>query len=172
MIKRIIRSIVRTIALPKRYFWKTRVKLSIGSHKENLYIGGPCIVTKNTHVEKNVSFNGMKIYGNGRVDIGKYFHSGGECIMITDIHNYEGKKIPYDETVITKNIVIEECVWMGTRVTVLGGVTIGEGAIIQAGSVIVKDVPKHAIVGGSPAAVFKYRDIEHYNKLKAENAFH
>lgn len=36
-----------------------------------------------------------------------------------------------------------------------GGVTIGEGAIIQAGSVVVSDIPKYAIAGGSPAKVFK-----------------
>ena len=55
---------------------------------------------------------------------------------------------------------------------VLGGVTIGEGAIIQAGSVIIKDIPKYAIAGGHPAKVFKYRDIEHYIKLKIEKRFH
>ncbi|WP_242984146.1 hypothetical protein [Clostridium putrefaciens] len=49
---------------------------------------------------------------------------------------------------------------------VLSGITIGEGAIIQAGSVVVKDIPKCSIAGGSPAKVFKYRDIEHYKELK------
>jgi acetyltransferase-like isoleucine patch superfamily enzyme len=51
-------------------------------------------------------------------------------------------------------------------------VTVGEGSIIQAGSVVVKDIPKYAIAGGHPAKVFKYRDIEHYKKLKMENKFH
>lgn len=55
---------------------------------------------------------------------------------------------------------------------VLGGVRIGEGAIIQAGSVVVKDIPRCAIAGGHPAAVFKYRDIEHYDTLKAAGEFH
>jgi acetyltransferase-like isoleucine patch superfamily enzyme len=62
-------------------------------------------------------------------------------------------------------------VWLGSRVTILGGVTIGEGAIIQAGAVVVSDIPKYAIAGGNPAKVFKYRDIEHYERLKAENRF-
>jgi acetyltransferase-like isoleucine patch superfamily enzyme len=57
-------------------------------------------------------------------------------------------------------------------VIVLGGVSIGEGAIIQAGSVVVKDIPKYAIAGGHPCKVFKYRDIEHYEKLKKERKFH
>lgn len=50
--------------------------------------------------------------------------------------------------------------------------TIGEGAIIQAGSVVCKDVPAYAIAGGHPAVPFKYRDIEHYKKLKSEGRFH
>ena len=54
---------------------------------------------------------------------------------------------------------------------VLGGVTIGEGAIIQAGSVVVKDIPPLAIAGGHPAVPFKYRDKEHYYRLKELGQF-
>ena len=48
---------------------------------------------------------------------------------------------------------------------------IGEGAIIQGGSVVHGEIPPCAIAGGNPAKVFKYRDIEHYNKLKNEKKF-
>lgn len=61
---------------------------------------------------------------------------------------------------------------MGNRVIVLGGVRIGEGAIVQAGSCVVSDLPKCSIAGGHPAKVFKYRDVEHYETLKAEERFH
>jgi len=54
----------------------------------------------------------------------------------------------------------------------LGDVTIGEGAIIQAGSVVVNDIPKYTIAGGHPAKVFKYRDAAHYERLKEEGKFH
>jgi acetyltransferase-like isoleucine patch superfamily enzyme len=50
--------------------------------------------------------------------------------------------------------------------------TKGDIIIIQAGSVVVKDIPKYAIAGGHPAKVFKYRNIEHYEKLKKEGEFH
>ncbi|MGX9365623.1 acyltransferase [Desulfoplanes sp. PS50] len=93
--------------------------------------------------------------------------------MITQNHNFDhGTAIPYDSTYIYKKIVIKDNVWLGSRVIVLGGVTIEEGAIIQAGSVVVKDIPKYAIAGGHPATVFKYRDIDHYERLKAEGKFH
>ena len=68
--------------------------------------------------------------------------------------------------------MIEDNVWLGNRVTILPGVTIGEGAIIQAGSTVVRDIEKYAIAGGHPAKVFKYRDIDHYEKLKNEGKFH
>ena len=118
------------------------------------------------------SFNGIKITGNGKVMIGDNFHSGEDCLLISTIHNYDtGNAIPYDNTCINKNIIIEDNVWLGSRVIVLGGVRIGEGAIIQAGSCVVKDIPKHAIAGGHPAKVFKQRDIEHYNTLKEQQKF-
>ncbi|MDU8929134.1 CatB-related O-acetyltransferase [Alisedimentitalea sp. MJ-SS2] len=53
--------------------------------------------------------------------------------------------------------VIGHDVWIGTKVTILRGVTIGNGAIIAAGSLVNTDVPPYAIVGGSPAKVIRYR---------------
>lgn len=108
----------------------------------------------------------------GGVSIGDNFHSGPGCLLITDMHNYEhGNAIPYDNTIVKKQIMIGDNVWLGTRVIVLGGCSIGEGAVIQAGSVVTKDVPVCAVVGGHPAQVFKYRDKEHYNKLKEARRF-
>lgn len=130
-------------------------------------------VTKNTILGKNVNFNGIKIKAKGKVIVGNNFHCGEDCLIITDVHNYDkGKAIPYDDTYIVKDVIIEDNVWLGDRVIILGGVKIGEGAIIQAGSVVVKDIPKYAVAGGHPAKVFKYRDIEHYEKLKKEGKFH
>ncbi|WP_246146683.1 acyltransferase [Rubripirellula lacrimiformis] len=129
-------------------------------------------VTSHTVLGANTNFNGMHIVGAGAVEIGDNFHSGCECRMITQIHDYDhGNAIPYGTSYIYKPIRIEDNVWVGDRVIILGGVTIGEGAIIQAGSVVVKDVPKCAIAGGHPAEVFKSRDTEHYEKLKREGKF-
>lgn len=137
-----------------------------------LYVHGKTIVTPNTILGSNVHFNGMHIIGRGKVSIGNNFHSGEQCYMISEFHNYDhGAALPYDDTNIIKDIVIEDNVWLGTRVMVLGGVTIGEGAIIQAGSVVTKDVPKYAVAGGHPAVPFKYRDREHYEALKKAGKF-
>jgi acetyltransferase-like isoleucine patch superfamily enzyme len=155
-----------------RFLYTSKIKIKVGSYSEPLYVNGSSTATKKTFLGKNVNFNGMEIGGCGVVKIGDNFHSGKECSIITQNHNYEGEKIPYDTTYICKDVTIEDNVWLGNRVIVLGGVTIGEGAIIQAGSVVVKSIPKYAIAGGAPANVFSQRNIEHYKLLKHKKSFH
>jgi len=53
-------------------------------------------------------------------------------------------------------------------VVIVPGVTIGEGAVIAAGAVVTRDIPACAVAGGNPARVLKYRDRDHYLKLKSE----
>lgn len=76
-----------------------------------------------------------------------------------------GTALPYDHTNISKDITIGRNVWLGLNVIILPGVRIGDGVIIQAGSVVTKDVPDLAIAGGHPAKVFSYRDKKHYYNL-------
>ncbi len=54
-------------------------------------------------------------------------------------------------------IIVKDDVWIGTNSLILSGVVIGQGAIVAAGSVVTKDVPPYAVVGGNPARVLKYR---------------
>lgn len=62
--------------------------------------------------------------------------------------------------------IIGNDVWIGSYVIIKGGVTIGDGAIVAMGSVVTKDVPPYAIVGGVPAKVIKYRfDERQIDKL-------
>lgn len=146
---------------------------NIGTYKSKPFVGFYSRFTKNTHLGYNCNFNGLTIRGSGSIIIGNNFHSGKDCLMINSYHKYDnGNAIPYDSRVsIDKNITIEDNVWIGDRVLVLGGVIIGEGSIIQAGAVVVNSIPKYAIAGGNPAKVFKYRDIESYEKLKIEKRF-
>ena len=65
-------------------------------------------------------------------------------------------------------IIIGSDVWIGRGVTVLGGVKIGNGAVIGANSTVTKDIPPYAIAVGSPARVIKYRfDADMIKKLSA-----
>lgn len=55
------------------------------------------------------------------------------------------------------NITIGNDVWIGLNCMIMGGVTIGDGAVVAAGSVVTKDVEPYSVVGGSPAKHIKYR---------------
>ncbi len=147
----------------------------VASHCNEIFISGGSYQTslsRKTHLGKNPNFNGMTIKGHGEVFIGDNFHSGEGCLMLTTNHNYMGNALPYDSTNINKKIIIGDNVWFGDRVIVLGGVTIGDGAILQAGSVVISNIPPLGIAGGNPAKVFKYRDKNHYDKLIREAKFH
>lgn len=55
-------------------------------------------------------------------------------------------------------IEIKDKAWIGFNSIIMKGVTIGKGAIVGAGSVVVKDVPDYAVVGGNPAQIIKYTE--------------
>jgi acetyltransferase-like isoleucine patch superfamily enzyme len=155
----------------KKVFAK-KIMATAKSVKGKIYINNRSIVTSNTILGENVHFNGMNIFGEGKVTIGNNFHSGTGCVIITHYHNYDnGTAIPYDDTLYHKDVTIGDNVWLGNNVTILGGVTIGEGSIIQIGSVVVSNVPAMAIAGGHPCKTYKYRNLEHYSKLKSEGKF-
>jgi len=173
MVKFFLKTILQKLRNLRSFYFTMRVKQRCRSYGSNLKVHAKSVVSHHTILHNNVNFNGMQIKGRGKVEIGSNFHSGENCSMISQIHNYDhGNAIPYDDTYIAKDIYIEENVWIGERVIILGGVTIGEGAIIQAGSVVVSDIPKYAIAGGHPAKVFSFRDKAHYMRLKKEGKFH
>lgn len=146
--------------------------LRIGKIESLPLVNGYTRFTRFTTLGKNTNFNGMVIYGSGRVAIGDNFHSGSGCKIITQSHNYDGNSLPYDTTYKTFSVDIGDNVWLGMDVTVIGNVTIGEGAIIQVGSVVVSDIPRCAIAGGHPARVFSSRNIEKYDQFVRERRFH
>lgn len=116
--------------------------------------------------------SGTFIECSGGVTIGRYFHTGRGLTIFSSNHNYQSKlAIPYDAQSIYKPVVIKDFVWCGANVTIVPGVTIGEGVVIGSGAVVTKDVPDFAVVGGNPAEVIKYRDIQNFEKLKAKQSF-
>jgi len=54
-------------------------------------------------------------------------------------------------------IIVEDDVWLGANVTVIGSVRVGQGAVVAAGAVVTKDVEPYSIVGGVPAKFIKKR---------------
>ncbi|MES2284307.1 MAG: acyltransferase [Bacteroidota bacterium] len=109
---------------------------------------------------------------SGGVSIGRYFHPGRGLTIFSVNHNYKNATaIPYDDIVIKQKVTINDFVWCGANVIIVPGVTIGEGVIIAGGTVVTKDVPDYAIIGGNPHKILKYRDIELFTQLKNEGKF-
>ncbi|MDH4944069.1 acyltransferase [Sulfurimonas sp. C5] len=110
---------------------------------------------------------------SGGVTIGKYFHTGRGLTIFSTNHNYENTtRIPYDDVSIDKPVVIKDFVWCGANVTIVPGVIIGEGVVIGAGSVVTKNIPDYAVIGGNPAKIIKFRDIDEFQKLKSSGEFY
>ncbi len=102
----------------------------------------------------------------GMIHIGPGTIFGPRIKVHTSNHNYEGTMLPYDDYYNVKDVFIGENVWIGSDVSLMPGVHIGEGAVIAACSCVTKDVPPYAVVGGCPAKIIKYRDIDKYQELK------
>lgn len=130
-------------------------KLIVKNHF-SIYYGADIILFKNSRLVLGSGFfnSNIKIRCHEKIEIGENVAiSHDVTIMDSDAHEglWEGYKK-------TEPIKIDNHVWIGTRVTILKGVTVGENAVIGAGSVVTKDVPANTLVAGVPAKVIK-RDI-------------
>lgn len=119
----------------------------------SIYYGADIILFENAKLKLGSGFfnSNIKIRCHEKIEIGEDVAiSHDVTIMDSDAHKglWEG----YEKT---KPIKIGNHVWIGTRVTILKGVTIGDNAIIAAGSVVTKDVPNNTVVAGVPAKVIK-----------------
>ncbi|HEY3493280.1 MAG TPA: acyltransferase [Polyangiaceae bacterium] len=97
---------------------------------------------------------GCSIGATLSIRIGANSSIGTYCTLIdNDFHCIEPER--RQEQPPSAPIVLEENVWLGTRVVVLRGVRIGQGSVIGAGSVVAKDIPPRTVAAGVPAKVIK-----------------
>lgn len=121
--------------------------------KFKAFYGADIICFKNSKLTLEGGFinSDVKIRCFEGITIGK----GAKISHNVTIMDGDGHSIEYDGYISVKPIVIEDDVWIGTKAIILKGVTIGEGSIVAAGSVVTKDVPSHSLVAGNPAKVIK-----------------
>lgn len=103
----------------------------------------------NTRIGKNCMIQQCcTFFDRGGITIGNGVQIGPKVNLITLNHDLT----PGNRTATyCKPIVLEDDVWIGVAATILPGVTVGNGAVIAAGSVVTRDVPPRTIVGGNPA---------------------
>lgn len=97
----------------------------------------------------------MGVILGGRATVGKNCHIGAGTVLAGVV-----------EPPSAKPVTVEDDVLIGANAVVLEGVTIGKGAIVAAGAVVIDDVPPYTVVGGTPAR--KLKDIDEKTKSKTE----
>ena len=134
---------------------------------KDVKIGNPKGLTLGKYVYVN---SGCTFMCEGGLEIGSYTRIAMQVLILTSNHNWASDKlVPYDEVDYRQKVIIGQNCWVGGRVTICPGVKIDDGAIIATGSVVTKSVPKCAIVGGNPAKIIGWRNVELYDKLVSEN---
>lgn len=156
---------------------ENRVFLEIG---KNSFLGCQFIFEKDSgHIKigDNVSIGGgTKIISINNIDIGNDVIIAWDCTIYdhnshsiyweerrNDIMQIRKDFLEFNDITRRKDwgnvknapIIIKDKVWIGFGATILKGVTVGEGAVIAARSVVTKDVPPYTVVGGNPALVLK-----------------
>lgn len=96
------------------------------------------------------------VYAMEEINIGKFSYIGKDVYLLTGSHDIT--RSTFD--LITKPITIGEGCWIATASTVLLDISIGDYNVVAAGSVVVKNVEEHSVVGGNPAKFIKKRIIE------------
>ncbi len=144
--------------------------------KEHLTFGNNVKIGAYSQVIASTSFNniGEYIRIGDNVGIGEFAYLGGgggleigdDCIIgqylscHPENHNYnDPKELIRLQGVTRKGIKVGENCWIGSKVTILDGVTVGANCVIAAGAVVTKDMPANAVIGGVPAKVLKMRSV-------------
>lgn len=131
-------------------------KITIGNHS---YIGSSTFISRSSiTIGSNVTIAwGCTIYDHNSHSIDYKERSKDIDDQLYDYRNKLSPTCSKDWTTVkTKPIIIEDNVWIGFNCIILKGVSIGEGAIIAAGSVVTKDVAPWTMVGGNPAKFIKH----------------
>lgn len=117
------------------------------SHCHNIKCGRNFVVNSNSY-----------FHGIGGIEIGDYVLIGPNAVLSSGMHEYSKSREPVaTQKIIPKKIVIEDGVWIGANVVVMPGVTISEGTIVGAGSVVTKSTEPYSVVAGVPAKKIKMR---------------
>lgn len=169
--RKIIKMIYFVFSDLKKYIENLKFKLEWREVNKN----NRTIPTKKFPIDKvrvgRFSYGEIEVqtYGNkdSRLEIGNFVSIAPGVVFLLDGNHEINTFTTYPFRVMCLNektealtkgpIIVEDDVWLGTDSVILSGITIGQGAIIAARSVVTKNVPPYAVVAGNPAKIIKYR---------------
>lgn len=141
-----------------RYYVAKKMMFKCGKRNK---IGQGAMIGSGTNVTMGSDSSIGKDCVLSHVNLGSNVMMGEGVVFYAANHKFNDIQIPMalQGMELPRIIIIEDDVWLGAFSIVLPSCTkIGKGSIIAAGSVVTKDVPSYAIVGGNPAKVIKYRN--------------
>lgn len=159
-----------------KYLFNPRISILSRVDSQSM-ISRTARIFRSSHIY-NSSINEYSYVGVGSeviyAEVGKFCSIGNNSIcgmgihtlnklstspLFTESNNAVGYKwVNSDKSVYPyKKLRIGNDVWIGERVLIMGGLTIGDGAVIGAGAIVTKDVPPYAIVAGVPARIIRFR---------------
>jgi len=194
MLGKILRCFIHFNLYLRYLFWKVFLKINGGSLGQHVKIyegvklashqGCPIHIGNYVSIEKGVVLSTSE---KGRIRIGNNVYIGeysvltsneeieiGDDVLISPDnfvvdfnHIYQDPERPIiQQGIKTKKVTIKKDVWIGSGCRILMGVTIGEGSVIGAGSVVTQDVPPYHVVAGNPAKTVKLRAQESVAGIK------
>jgi len=140
----------------------------------DLRLLGDFVITgiENAEIGDNVHIGAnCYIRAEGGLVIGDHAHFSRNLVIYTINHNFNGLRLPYDETMTSKPVHIGKNVWIGMNVCIAPGTIIGDGAIIGMGATVSGEVPPLAIIGGQKWRQLSQRDAAHYERLEAAGEY-
>jgi maltose O-acetyltransferase len=138
----------------RHVFYKRAMKINIA--KSARILSGTWLDTRgNLIIGENTIINQRcRLDNRGGIEIGANVSISAEVHIITADHDIQHPMFIGR----TAKVVIEDYVFIGSRATILPGITIGKGAVVAVGACVTKDVPPYTVVGGVPAKIFKTRN--------------
>lgn len=144
------------LRLAKHLIFSNRLRMWLYRSFLGMEMGNDCIIWAGNRFNdiSSLSMGNNVIVGPGNVflvrggiEIGNNVNLSGFSFFISQSHDVNN---PYGHTSLAK-IRIKDDAWVATNSMIMPGVTIGRGAVVAAGSVVVKDVPDYCVVAGNPA---------------------
>jgi acetyltransferase-like isoleucine patch superfamily enzyme len=134
--------------------------VGIGAHSQIIVSTSLNDIGKFIHIGNHVGIGEFAYLGGaGGLEIGDDTIVGQYFSCHPENHNYQNSKLLIREQGVTrKGILIGKNCWIGSKVTVLDGVHIGDGCVIAAGAVVTQSFKDNSIIGGVPAKLIKSRN--------------
>lgn len=139
-----------------KFMFKHFGKSSFIDYKSYWRYPSKIIIGDNVSINRGCEFYPSFFIKDTYIKLGNNVVIGPNAVFHSATHDYKRLNLPNS----SRSIIVKDNVWIGGNSIILPGVTIGEGTIIGAGSIVSKDIPPWSVVVGNPAKTIRRREID------------